>query len=58
MGLPREAMVVLWRVQPEFLAAAFEEAERSYGSVDAYLREGLRVGPGERERLAALYRAG
>jgi protein-tyrosine phosphatase len=58
MGLPREAMVVLWRVQPDFLRAAFEEAEASWGSVDAYLREGLAIGPAERERLAALYRAG
>ncbi|MEJ8836129.1 tyrosine-protein phosphatase [Ramlibacter sp. AN1133] len=58
MGLSREAMVVLWRVQPEFLRAAFDEADRAYGSLDTYLREGLSLGPAQRERLAALYRAG
>jgi protein-tyrosine phosphatase len=57
MGLPREAMVVLWRVQPEFLLAALDEADRSYGSLEGYLREGLALGAPERERLAALYRA-
>jgi protein-tyrosine phosphatase len=58
MGLSREAMVVLWRVQPEFLRAALEEADRCYGSLEGFLREGLRIGPAERERLQALYRAG
>jgi protein-tyrosine phosphatase len=58
MGLPREAMVVLWRVQPDFLRAAFDEVDHAYGSLDAYFRAGLALGPQERERLAALYRAG
>jgi len=58
MGLSREAMAVLWRVQPEFLRAAFEAADQGFGSVDAYLREGLRIGAAERERLQALYRPG
>ena len=55
MGLPREAMAVLWRVQPEFLHAAFAEAQARHGSLDAYLREGLGLGTSERERLAHLY---
>ncbi|GAB3662125.1 tyrosine-protein phosphatase [Ramlibacter alkalitolerans] len=56
MGLSREAMVVLWQVQPEFLRAAFEEVQRAYGSLEAYFRTGLALGPQERERLVALYR--
>jgi len=56
MGLSREAMVVLWRVQPEFLRAAFEEVDRSYGSLQAYFRHGLALGPEQRERLQSLYR--
>ncbi|GAB3777122.1 tyrosine-protein phosphatase [Ramlibacter monticola] len=58
MGLSREAMMVLWRVQPGFLRAAFDEVDRSHGSLEAYFRDGLALGPAERERLRALYRAG
>ncbi len=56
-GLPREVMEVLWRVQPDFLSAAFDEVESSYGSIQAYLREGLGVREAESERLRALYLA-
>jgi protein-tyrosine phosphatase len=56
-GLPREAMVVLWRVQPDFLEAAFAEAAARHGSLDGYLREGLGLGDAQRERLRALYLA-
>jgi protein-tyrosine phosphatase len=58
MGLPREAMEVLWRVQPDFLHAAFEEVDAAYGSLDAYLRSGLHLDASGRDRLKALYRAG
>ncbi|MGV3572141.1 MAG: tyrosine-protein phosphatase [Ramlibacter sp.] len=54
-GLPREAMLVLWRVQPDFLHAAFAQARQQHGSLDGYLREGLGLGAPERERLRALY---
>jgi protein-tyrosine phosphatase len=57
MGLTREAMVVLWRVEPEFLRAAFDEVDRSYGSLDAYLRDGLGIGAAEKDRLRVQYRA-
>jgi protein-tyrosine phosphatase len=57
-ALPREAVEVLWRVQPDFLQAAFAQVDRSYGSLEAYLREGLALGDAERERLRALYLAG
>jgi len=56
MGLPREAMEVLWRVQPGFLEAAFEEARATYGSIDAYLRDALDLGDPQRARLVQLYR--
>lgn len=52
-----QVMAVLWRVQPGFLQAGFEELERSHGSVDAYLRDGLGLGAAERERLRELYLA-
>lgn len=54
-GLPRESMLVLWRVQPEFLQAALDEAQVRHGSVDAYLRDALGVGDAQRERLGAMY---
>lgn len=54
-GLAPEVQMVLWRVQPEFLQAAFEAVEAGYGGMEAYLREGLRLGEAERERLRELY---
>jgi protein-tyrosine phosphatase len=54
-GLPREVMAVLWRVQPEFLAASFEEVDAAYGSLEGYFREGLALGEPERARLRELY---
>jgi protein-tyrosine phosphatase len=53
--LPLEAATVLWRVQPEFLHAAFEAVDRDWGGLEPYFREGLGLGPDERERLRALY---
>jgi len=58
LGLPREAMEVLWRVQPCFLQAAYAEVDAVYGSLEGYLREGLGLRSSERERLRTLYRAG
>ena len=55
MGLPREAMQVLWRVQPEFLQAAFDEVDAGYGSLEGYLREGL--GPAARPSASACARS-
>ena len=53
--LPPEAAAVLYRVQPEFLHAAFEAVDQDYGGLDAYLREGLGLREAERERLRELY---
>jgi protein-tyrosine phosphatase len=57
LGLPREAMEVLWRVQPSFLQAAFDEVETHYGSLEGYLREGLQLHEQERAALRRLYAA-
>jgi protein-tyrosine phosphatase len=54
-GLAPEVALVLSRVQPEFLLAAFEAADMDYGSMEGYFREGLKLGEPERERLLALY---
>jgi protein-tyrosine phosphatase len=58
LGLTPEATSVLWRVQPDFLQAAFDEVDQSFGSLEGYLREGLGLREAERKRLKALYRAG
>jgi protein-tyrosine phosphatase len=57
-GLTREAMEVLWRVHPDFLRAAFTEVDAAYGSLEGYFRDGLQLGPTERQRLLELYRQG
>jgi protein-tyrosine phosphatase len=54
-GLPAEAAAVLWRVQPEFLEAAFDAVQSDYGGVEPYLREGWGLRDAERARLRELY---
>ena len=54
-GLAPEVAAVLYRVQPEFLDAAFEVVEQQYGGVEAYFREGLGLREAERARLRELY---
>ena len=54
-GLAPEVAMVLSRVQPAFLHAAFEAVDRDYGSLEAYFREGLALREPERRRLQALY---
>lgn len=56
LGLPREAMEVLWRVQPGFLEAAFEEVRAGYGSLEGYFQEGLALRERERGQLRRMYR--
>ncbi|MEZ0309003.1 MAG: tyrosine-protein phosphatase [Ramlibacter sp.] len=53
--LPLEVTSVLYRVQPEFLLAAFEALEKDYGGLESYLREGLGLREAQRERLRELY---
>ncbi len=54
-GLEPEVARVLWGVRPEFLQAAFDAVSEDFGSVDAYLRDGLRVDDAARARLRRLY---
>jgi protein-tyrosine phosphatase len=56
-ALSREVLQVLWRVQPDFLHAAFDTIDEHYGSLEAYFREGLALRAPERERLRELYLA-
>jgi protein-tyrosine phosphatase len=53
--LPDEVRQVLGTVQASFLAAAFQTIDAGYGSLDNYLRDGLGIGPAEREALRELY---
>lgn len=53
--LPEHVAQVLYRVQPEFMTAAYEAIEADFGSIEGYLREGVELGPAERERLRELY---
>ena len=54
-GLSPEVLNVLWRVQSNFLDAAFQAVEADYGHVSAYLERALGVNAKAQERLAALY---
>jgi protein-tyrosine phosphatase len=54
-ALSPEVLAVLWRVQPDFLHAAFEVVDQDYGGLEAYFREGLALREAERERLRELY---
>jgi protein-tyrosine phosphatase len=46
---------VLWRVQVNFLDAAFEAVDADFGSVPRYLKEALGLDAQAQERLVALY---
>jgi protein-tyrosine phosphatase len=54
-GLSPEVMNVLWRVQTNFLEAAFEVVDADFGSVARYLKDALGVDAPAQARLAALY---
>jgi len=53
--LPDHAARVLYRVQPEFLEAAFDEIEQLWGGMALYLQDGLGLREGEHARLRELY---
>lgn len=40
-AVPQEILDVLWRVQPAFLASAYEMVEANYGGMPSYLREAM-----------------
>ena len=54
-GLAPEVVLVLSRVQPEFLLASFDAIDADYGGLEAYFHDGLRLGAAQRERLRELY---
>jgi protein-tyrosine phosphatase len=53
--LPDDVKEVLSTVRASFLAAAFEAIDADYGNLESYLREGLGLGPAERDELEARY---
>ncbi|KIZ41796.1 MULTISPECIES: tyrosine-protein phosphatase [Rhodopseudomonas] len=55
IDLPDDVKAVLISVEGSFLAAAFEAVQASYGGVDAYLADGLGIGPRERAALEQRY---
>ena len=55
VGLPQDVLNVLWRVQVNFLDAAFEAVDADFGSVPRYLKEALGLDAQAQERLVALY---
>ncbi|WP_447041649.1 tyrosine-protein phosphatase [Streptomyces sp. DSM 118878] len=46
-----ELLNPLFDARAEYLAAAFETIERTWGGTDAYFAEGLKISPATRERL-------
>lgn len=55
LAVPQEVLDVLWRVQPVFLASAYEMVEREYGGIPAYLRDVLQLDAAAQQELRALY---
>lgn len=55
VGLPQDVLNVLWRVQVNFLEAAFEVVQADFGSVSAYLKDALGMDAPAQARLEALY---
>ena len=55
VGLPQDVLNVLWRVQANFLEAAFDVVQADFGSVSAYLKDALGVDAPAQARLEALY---
>jgi protein-tyrosine phosphatase len=54
-GMEPHVAEVLWGVRPEFLQASFDAIDQDYGGLDGYLRDGLKIGPAQRDRLRSLY---
>ncbi len=48
-----ELLAPLFDARPAYLAAAYDTIEETWGGVETYLREGLRLSEGTRERLRA-----
>lgn len=53
--LPEEAVAALMGTRRAYLEAAFEEMTNEYGSVEAYIREGLNISDQDIQRLRSMY---
>jgi protein-tyrosine phosphatase len=56
-GGEREIIEAILGVKPEYLEAAFDEMEKSFGSIEAYFETGLGIDAKGQEALRALYLA-
>ena len=54
-GGDRAIAVAVFGVRPDYLAASFDEMERSFGTVETYFTEGLGVDAGTIRTLRAIY---
>lgn len=57
-AVPQAILNVLWKVQPGFLASAYEVVEREYGGVQSYLRDVLQLDEAAQRALRARYLQG
>lgn len=57
-ALPKTTVDALMAADPAYLAAAFDEIKRRYGSVDAYFAKELKLGDSERTKLKTRYLEG
>ncbi|MCS3725698.1 tyrosine-protein phosphatase [Bradyrhizobium betae] len=53
--LPADVRDAIGSVETSYLAAAFAAIDSEYGDLDIYLRDGLKIGPQEREALKERY---
>lgn len=53
--LPEDVRNAIGSVEASYLAAAFEAVAKEYGDLETYLRDGLRLGPPERDELKTRY---
>ncbi|MBR0828060.1 tyrosine-protein phosphatase [Bradyrhizobium manausense] len=53
--LPDDVRDAIGSVEASYLNAGFEAVSAEYGDLEAYLRDGLKIGPPEREALRARY---
>ena len=54
-AMPTEILQVLWRVQPAFLASAYDMVAREYGGIPAYLRDVMQLDTAALAHLRAQY---
>lgn len=55
IDLPEDVRNAIGSVEASYLAAAFDAIAKEYGDLETYLRDGLRLGPPERDELKTRY---